>query len=244
VPHTTTIPDPAALLCEKCGYDLTGLPESGNCPECGTPVADSLGENRAPPAWEQRPSPATFLSTTAAALFRPRRFYKTFSTRHQTPLQPLFAHVHWAVASLLLGTAATFHLAWYMLIIFATSPRTVAYTAVLAEFAFVAGCYVAVVGTTALAGRLTAWEAAYRGYRLPGPIVMRGLHYHAAHYLPIGLGALLTTGGYFYLTYGRGVAVETASAYLYTLSAGVIVAAFYLFETYWIGMRNMMYANR
>ena len=32
--------------------------------------------------------------------------------------------------------------------------------------------------------------------------------------------------------------------YLYVLSAEVIAGAFYLFWTYWIGMRNMMYANR
>ena len=32
--------------------------------------------------------------------------------------------------------------------------------------------------------------------------------------------------------------------YLYVLSAEVIIGAIYLFQTYWIGMRNMMYANR
>ena len=32
--------------------------------------------------------------------------------------------------------------------------------------------------------------------------------------------------------------------YLYVLGAEVIVAAAYLFHTYWIAMRNMMYANR
>lgn len=28
--------------CVRCGYDLMGLPIGGQCPECGTPVADSL----------------------------------------------------------------------------------------------------------------------------------------------------------------------------------------------------------
>jgi hypothetical protein len=32
--------------------------------------------------------------------------------------------------------------------------------------------------------------------------------------------------------------------YLYTLSGEVILAAIYLFWTYWIAMRNIMYANR
>lgn len=32
----------AGATCIKCGYDLTGLPQTGACPECGTRVADSL----------------------------------------------------------------------------------------------------------------------------------------------------------------------------------------------------------
>ena len=32
--------------------------------------------------------------------------------------------------------------------------------------------------------------------------------------------------------------------YLYVLAGEVVVTAIYLFQTYWIGMRNMMYANR
>jgi predicted RNA-binding Zn-ribbon protein involved in translation (DUF1610 family) len=30
------------LPCTKCGYDLEGLAATGNCPECGTPIVDSL----------------------------------------------------------------------------------------------------------------------------------------------------------------------------------------------------------
>lgn len=32
----------SACLCGRCGYNLIGLPMSGKCPECGTPVEDSL----------------------------------------------------------------------------------------------------------------------------------------------------------------------------------------------------------
>jgi len=32
--------------------------------------------------------------------------------------------------------------------------------------------------------------------------------------------------------------------YLYTLCGGTVAAAVYLFKTYWIAMRNLMYANR
>lgn len=36
----------------------------------------------------------------------------------------------------------------------------------------------------------------------------------------------------------------TGMVYLYVLCGEVIVAAAYLFNTYWIAMRNLMYANR
>lgn len=34
------------LLCERCGYIIEGLPETGACPECGRPIAESLPERR------------------------------------------------------------------------------------------------------------------------------------------------------------------------------------------------------
>ncbi len=33
------------LLCMRCGYDLSGLVSDGNCPECGTPIAESMRGN-------------------------------------------------------------------------------------------------------------------------------------------------------------------------------------------------------
>jgi len=36
------------VLCEACGYAVTGLTAAGNCPECGCPIADSLPANRRP----------------------------------------------------------------------------------------------------------------------------------------------------------------------------------------------------
>lgn len=42
---------PRTARCEGCGYIITGLPKSTNCPECGRPVAESLPERRAVPAF-------------------------------------------------------------------------------------------------------------------------------------------------------------------------------------------------
>jgi hypothetical protein len=48
-------PPPAPLTCLRCGYDLRGLADGANCPECSLPAARSIantGELRhAPPAW-------------------------------------------------------------------------------------------------------------------------------------------------------------------------------------------------
>lgn len=37
---------PTEPTCAKCGYDLAGLPDHGDCPECGKPIRHSL--NRGP----------------------------------------------------------------------------------------------------------------------------------------------------------------------------------------------------
>jgi len=44
-------------LCKRCAYNLRGLPESGRCPECGTPVAMSIAGDllcTADPQWVEK----------------------------------------------------------------------------------------------------------------------------------------------------------------------------------------------
>jgi hypothetical protein len=78
---------------------------------------------------------------------------------------------------------------------------------------------------------------------LPFPVVLRGLDYHAAHYLPVAIIGAATVIGYHVALKHNWVSGYTGPLYLYTLCGEVLVAAAYLFWTYWIGMRNMMYAN-
>ena len=107
----------------------------------------------------------------------------------------------------------------------------------VATFAFL-------LGVTRLAAALTTWEAGYRGLRLPLPVVLRGMHYHAAHYLPVGLAAAATVLGYQFLLAMDWISGDTGERYLYLLCGEIVIAAGYLFSTYWTAMRNLMYANR
>jgi hypothetical protein len=43
---------------------------------------------------------------------------------------------------------------------------------------------------------------------------------------------------------GKALSFNSPMIYLYVLAGLVVLSAIYLFQTYWIGMRNMMYANR
>ena len=239
------IPAETDLLCEGCGYTLNGLPADSSCPECGKPITESTGVGRRePPAWERGPRRlriGAFLVTTAQVLFRPEHFYRTLATRRETRPARTFGRVHWIAAAALFGLAATVHTVWFL--------DAGGYNVRLRRYAIpyvmlATATYVALAATTALAARLTHWEASYRGLRLPLGVVQRGLYYHAAHYLPVGLVAAATVVTFVTLMTRGALDVAWYTRYLYILSGEVILGALYLFKTYWIGMRNMMYANR
>ena len=241
MPGGATIPAETDLLCEGCGYVLTGLPadEHGRCPECGKPLAESDPELRRPTAWEARRGYGSLLSTSLHVLFRPTHFYRTLATRRATAAARQFASIHWWLASLLFAVAAHTH--WRSFI--ASTPARFPYSLIeLAVMTMLAFAFLAL--TTKLAGWLTHWEASYRGIRLPKLVVERGMYYHAVHYLPVAFIAALTVATYRFLLYRGVVGPTSTTAYLYVLCAEVVLAAVYLFKTYWIGMRNMMYANR
>ena len=237
----TVVPAETDLLCESCGYTLNGLPSDANCPECGRPLLESAHSKRRLPAWEQDRNLWNFLATSAEVTFRPTQFYKTLATRRQIEPARQFATVHWIITSALFAAAAYGHLHWYL----ETGWTWIGLRR--ANWYQAGGLFVLTFAVlrvvTYIAARLTNWEASYRGLRLPLNVVLRGMYYHAAHYLPVAAGAAITVYGYQWLSHRMLVPPESVTTYLYVLCAEVIVFAAFLFHTYWIGMRNMMYAN-
>ncbi len=237
-------PAESDLLCEFCGYTLNGLSEQSNCPECGMPIAASLGEKRHPPRWEEPGgevlTKSFVLDTATEIIFQPTYFFKNVTTRGDVARASVFGKIHWALASILFGFCGAVHSSLF------NSSDTLAARIFVGPggvLIFAAVAYLGLWGTTWLAVRLTAWEAAYRGYRLPIPVVSRAMYYHAAHYLPVALLATATVIGYWGWRHHDINAGLYIVKYLYIIAVEIIIAAAYLFKTYWIGMRNMMYAN-
>jgi len=243
----SAVPEESHLLCEGCGYIVSGLPSNSRCPECALPIEQSLPEHRQPPAWEQIHGYATlsgrFLATTREIIFRPARFYRLSTTRTGSDASRRFAQIHHAITALLFGLAALLQL-WWLRGWPTSRLRLISWEALAAFVMLSLLTYVSLKAITRLAAWLTAWEAAYRGLRLPYQVVLRGLDYHSAHYLPVALTAAATVGGYHSMIMLGWMSDLAAPRYLYILCTEVIFAAAYLFSTYWKGMRNMMFANR
>jgi hypothetical protein len=155
----------------------------------------------------------------------------------------LFAMIQWSLVSLICGYAEYVHAYEFFYVSNADYLRVMS-RPVLGTLAFAASIMLMLIVITPLAAWLTSVEARYRGMRLPKPVVARALDYHTAAYLPVAIFSTLTVVGYRWLIdHNRLDPLTWNATYLYVLCGEVIVGAIYLFNGYWIGMRNVMYAN-
>lgn len=240
------VPADTDVLCESCGYTLNGLPGSGNCPECGSLIVQStIHDGRSLSEYELNPRPSTFFRTTLRVIFDTKRFYRTLKSREETKEARVFANTHRLIAWWLLGTAATGHWCW-MIASGIVSPLSRHF--VILAFAIPITLFVltfaVMLGLTRLATWLTVLEARFWGMRLPRTCVVRAMQFHNANYLPVGLLACIYIWLFYHLR-RRGVMPFYADTwYLYGLCGLVILSALYLFKTYWIAMKSLMFANR
>jgi len=97
-------------ICEVCGYNLSHTPPDSRCPECGTPVCESVQPGlRQPNDWEQgrglRPIGA-LLRCGLAAAFRPDRFFRTMQTRRGLGRARTFFVIHLGLTALVVPISA------------------------------------------------------------------------------------------------------------------------------------------
>jgi hypothetical protein len=156
----------------------------------------------------------------------------------------LFSRIHLGLASLLFAAAASGHFLWIVETI--GLPRR-SWNGELFFMAILPVIVACLVGLTALATWLSALEAKYWGMRLPYGVVKRGLTFHRAAYIPVGLLANVIVWGHYCVLeyYFDQIDIPRADTiYIYALCAAVVLSAGYLFQAYWIAMRSLMYANR
>jgi hypothetical protein len=232
------IPASDALLCEQCGYTLNTLPADSRCPECGTPVADSIGTHRTPTRWDTPGGLFAFLQTSLLVIFRTKHFFTHLAVHPFQDRARKFALIHRLLTALFLGLAGAFHAGWLL------GERRWAEYDLYLLVGFPVFAYLLLWLLTPVIRWLTNWEASYRGLRLPLPVVRRVLDYHSVHIIPVALVGLLTVIVYFYVIRQTQASVDLTQFYLYTLCGEVVLFSLYLFWTYWVAMRSVMYANR
>jgi len=102
----TTPPMLRQPRCDACGYDLTTMPMDSRCPECGEPVADSLGPDARPGTpWQSRHSLSAWWTCAHLAIFKPARLGRMLRLQSPGTAHRRFLFMHLPLI-LLIGASA------------------------------------------------------------------------------------------------------------------------------------------
>ncbi len=246
--------DPGAvLLCERCGYEIEGLPAEAACPECGRGVAESDPGLRIGTPWQRRAGTGSYLATLWASVRSPGRVLRELDPGlGASGLMRVHA---WVVAGLVMlpwaiALAPDFVRgrtnAWPPSIPQPFGDRVAIAVLVIAFGALAGGAVVALSHMEARGLRILAWQRGWRfGPRLALAIVSHG----GVGWVVAALFAGSGSAGAF-AAWDRRWSFEVLGVWVnapvvFTVIAfGGAVLGFLSFETFaWYGLRKCRFAN-
>jgi len=241
------------LLCERCGYVIERLEPDQPCPECATPIAQSLPARRLGSPWQKADAPgAGDALTTALAMIR-RPLAVLDSVRLDTHrMERLFREMVFLGAYLY--ATVLFALALLAGALWATGagPDWIGAAPLILARASV-GIFIAIVawplcrGLASIEMRGLRFIGARHGYRITGRIA-RVVCAHGAigwglAVLAIGLGTLGLAIADGLARHGSAGAPAARTIGIWTMIAGSVIGLL-TFETLaYTGMRRLRFAN-
>lgn len=216
-------------LCEHCGYPLQGLNPTGDCPECGTPIAASDPSHRTGLPWQNRMSFTSWLQTAWWIAARPTQAFGLLRLGGSNTHEQCFLLIHALVIAA--GWAA---FAWWR------DGRwfAIALHGVIALMAVCMMTYIEVLGVTYFSWR--------RGWRVPWALAERIACYASPAWIPaatvLAAFSMMERASVFAPLLSR-LGPHAATGYL--IGNVVLLGVSMLgFETLvWIGVRRTRFAN-
>jgi len=236
--------DEYTLLCERCGYVIEGLDQSGKCPECGKPIVESLPERRVGTPWQQSPGVGSMLRTWWMTLRHPLRTLDEMQLR-PIPLSRMVIKPLLLIALLFVtfGSAQILFIGEVFYLAFIIFPVFMGIASIIIMI---------MLGLTHIESLGLRTISRQRGFRITGVISNQIVACGA-----VGWAIALAGIGHFWNVYimtvalGESTSLDLQSAARPVFSYGTItslllvVFGFLFFETFaYLGLRRLKYANR
>lgn len=241
-----------ALLCERCGYALEGIAHDSACPECGTPIAQSLPQRRTGTPWQRAPGARALLATWWMALRHPNRTLRIARVRDGESLHAVTILVASALAgfgfgllSLCIGIAEggdPDRIDWVVALVMALLVIPLA-TGLLTFAVFFA--------LTAIEGAGLRVIGRQRGMRITREIARVIVAHGSVGWFIAAMAPWAMTAGVLLHTFWRDqatLATPTPIALrllMFALPLLLLATGFLVFEVFaYLGLRGMKFANR